>query len=248
MSRYTIHPLCVGAIHNFEKSTLTYLGNVGTKVSIPLIIWAIVGENRVILMDSGPDDPAWVRANLDRVVEREPGMDPVSALARIGIAADQIDTVVISHLHWDHSGSLELYPNAEILVQREELAYANCPAPCFCRTYAAPIGGHSPSWHRVARRIRPVTGDFTLAPGIDVLHLPGHSPGMQGLSVATANGRIVLGSDTFNLFENFEQGVPPTIHTDIDAWFRSLERVRAITDTVLPAHDMKVLERASYGA
>lgn len=244
---YRIYPINLGFMHGFEKSTLTYLRDVGEKISVPLLMWAVVGEAGTILVDSGPDDPRIVKEMIDKDVDRPDGADAVQALRRLGVDHTDVRTIVLSHLHWDHSGNLTLFPNAEILVQREELAYANCPAPCFYRTYAAPVGGFTPTWHKAAHRIRPVSGDYTVAPGIDALHLPGHTPGMQGVAVTTRQGRYVLASDTFNLLENYQQGIPPGIHVNLDDWYRSYARVREVADRVLPAHDIAVLETEVFG-
>jgi glyoxylase-like metal-dependent hydrolase (beta-lactamase superfamily II) len=245
--KFAIYPIDLGRLHGVDKSRLTYLANAGTTVSIPLIMWVLKNGDDAVVFDSGPDPPDVVRNMFGRDLDQKPGGDLLSALARINVTPERVRTLVLSHLHWDHCGNLERFPNARILVQRSELAYANCPAPCFCHTYAAPIGGHQPTWHRSGSRIVAVDGSFQLTPGIDVIALPGHTPGMQGLAVATADGTYVLASDTFNLYENYDAAVPPTIHADVDDWYRSYELIRRIADRVLPSHDLSVLEQPRYG-
>ena len=246
--KFDIIPVSVGRLHDVEKSRMTYLTNTGEKISIPLIMWVLKNDNDVIVFDSGADPTPVVRKNLGAEVDQPLGQDFRSLLTNVGVDPHRVRKVVISHLHWDHCGNLEHFPNAEILVQRTELAYAACPATCFCRTYASPQLGHQQTWQRVAQQIVPVDGSFKLVDGVDIMHLPGHTPGLQGLAISTAEGIYVLGSDTFNLVENYEKAVPPGIHVNIDDWYRSYNQVRRVADRVLPSHDLSVFDRERYGS
>jgi N-acyl homoserine lactone hydrolase len=69
---------------------------------------------RTILFDTGPYR---VRPML------------VEALAAHGLAPEQIDTVFVSHLHWDHIENIDLFRHAEILVPRLEFEYAAAIRP-----------------------------------------------------------------------------------------------------------------------
>lgn len=77
-------------------------------------IWAVQGAGRTIVFDSG------VRPAL--ADERKLGgyVSPDKALTRIGIDAKKAEHLVISHIHFDHGGGIELFPNAKIYVQRKE--------------------------------------------------------------------------------------------------------------------------------
>ena len=73
---------------------------------IDFFIWVIRNANRTILLDTG----------FDRAEAQKRGrmldLEPLEALNRIGIAADKIETVILSHLHYDHAGTLNLFPAA----------------------------------------------------------------------------------------------------------------------------------------
>ena len=82
---------------------------------------------------------------------------------------------------------------------------------------------------------------------MELVCLPGHTPGLQGLVVDTVEGKYLLGSDHYPMMENYTQGQPSGIHTDVIAWQRSHEKVVQMGWKPLPAHDDCVFERGSYG-
>jgi glyoxylase-like metal-dependent hydrolase (beta-lactamase superfamily II) len=133
-----------------------------------------------------------------------PGFDRVTtALAAEGLRPDEIETVWLTHLHADHAGGLltpgrlARFPNAELVVQEREAAYwsdagarASAPAavsPMF-ETAQAVLGAY-------AGRLRRVSGEAELAPGIRALPLPGHTPGHMGVLVADGSESLLIWGD-----------------------------------------------------
>ncbi|MDP6175158.1 MAG: MBL fold metallo-hydrolase, partial [Rhodospirillales bacterium] len=45
---------------------------------------------------------------------------PGTVLAKVGIDPDEVETVILTHLHFDHIGNLDAFPNANFVVQRTE--------------------------------------------------------------------------------------------------------------------------------
>jgi glyoxylase-like metal-dependent hydrolase (beta-lactamase superfamily II) len=168
-------------------------------------------------------------------------------MKRFDIEPDAVSAVFLSHLHWDHSSGLDMFPNAEVYVQKSELQWAIAPLPAQDAMYGwrgpdAPL----PKWLQSRPRMTIVDGDFEFAPGLQFLHLPGHSPGCMGLCCDTAGGRHVIACDAVPMFENIEDNVPPGTYVDLNDAYRSLARIRAISGTVLPSHDARVLEVPIY--
>src|SRR5690606_10226251 len=52
----------------------------------------------------------------------------IRALAEQGLAPNDVGKVFLSHLHFDHANNVDLFPHAELIVSREEWAYAQHPA------------------------------------------------------------------------------------------------------------------------
>lgn len=104
-------------------------------------------------------------------------------LARVGVAAEEIDAVVITHLHSDHASGavidgLPAFPNARHVLQRAEIETA---AEVVLDQVVRPLG----------ERVHVVEGRADVFPGIRILHAPGHTPGHQVVQV----GDLVLTGD-----------------------------------------------------
>ena len=95
--------------------------HVGESVLVPMSAIIIKGEGRVILFDAGvdPDLPETAAILADR--KYGTCYSPVYALNRLGLTAEDVTDVIISHTHWDHVGGLHLLPNAKFYVQKKEL-------------------------------------------------------------------------------------------------------------------------------
>ena len=240
-----IRPLCLGRTY-VDKSILTYLRDVGTKVIAPHIIWVIEGGEKVVVVDSGPGDPEIVAKEPGRDLIRENDEEPLHALGNIGVNPAEVEIVVSTHLHWDHCGNFPLFPNADIYVQRRELEFAVAPLEIFGEVYEASVFSRNPKWSCCISRFRIVEGDVDLIPGVRLLFLPGHTPGLQGVLVSTRKGHYCIPSDTVNLYENWENQIPPGIHVNIEDCYRSFRKIKKMSDYVLPEHDMKVLNKPVY--
>ena len=84
-----------------DKPIFTYLRNMGTQIEMPILAWYIEGQGHRILVDTGGHDPA--KGELHPPYMREPGQDPVSRLAALGVRPEDIDILILTHLHWDHA-------------------------------------------------------------------------------------------------------------------------------------------------
>jgi glyoxylase-like metal-dependent hydrolase (beta-lactamase superfamily II) len=89
-------------------------------------------------------------------------------------------------------------------------------------------------------------GDAVLCPGVTLHHLPGHTPGLQAVRVDTGRGPVVLASDASHFWANLERDIPFPIVADVPAYLeslRTLRRLGASLDHVIPGHDPQVLAR-----
>src|SRR3981189_2811398 len=77
-------------------------------------VWLIRGGGRDILVDTG--------FNAEEALQRSRKLtiNPVDALARFGVSADAIRDVIVTHLHYDHAGNLDRFPNARFHLQERE--------------------------------------------------------------------------------------------------------------------------------
>jgi glyoxylase-like metal-dependent hydrolase (beta-lactamase superfamily II) len=245
MAGWTIRPLHVGGIRR-DKAIFTHLRNMGTPIDIPLIAWYLEGRGLRILVDTGGHDPA--RDPLHQPYQREPGQDPVARLSALGVRPEEVDILILTHLHWDHASNIHLFPNARVVVQREELRFAAAPLPFLSWPYRT-----LPPFSASSERFEAVDGDARIAEGVTVHLTPGHTPGLQGVAVRTSGAAYFIASDNVPLGESWnareKYGVshwPNGLHVDLEAYFKSLRRTEDLGDVILPSHDWSVLERGEY--
>jgi glyoxylase-like metal-dependent hydrolase (beta-lactamase superfamily II) len=209
---------------------------------IDFFVWVIRNGNRTILLDTGFDRTEARRRDCPVEIE------PIEALQRIGIAADEIETVILSHLHFDHAGTLDHYPAARFHVQESEVAYAT--GRCMCE----PNLGDVYSVDHVCTLVRKIysgrvhfhDGDGEVAPGVTVHRTAGHTMGLQCVRVATDSGYVVLASDASHYYENFERRQPFSVTLDVAETLRSYTRLEALATSrthIVPGHDPLVLAR-----
>ena len=209
-------------------------------VDVPLISWYIEGSDKKIMVDTGGGDPltAIPRA---APYQREEEQSLENALKRIGITCQEIDMVVVTHLHWDHCGGNDLFPDSEILIQKEELESARSPFPITADGY---IKKMVDDIDYVV-----ISGDEQIAEEVKIIFTPGHTYGFQGVLVTAASGKIFIAGDTFTFFRNLEQ-TPPVIsgfYVDLKQYYNSLEKIAQLSpDLILPGHDFKVFDQQVY--
>ena len=205
-------------------------------------VWVIRNDERTILVDTGYDNAEGAARDRPVLIE------PRAALADIGIQPEAIDSVIVTHLHYDHAGGLAHFPDARLHIQDAEMAYAT--GRCMCHdTLRMPFTAD-----HVCEAVKRVysgkvtfhDGDAEIAPGITVHRVGGHSRGLQCVRVETATGPVVLASDASHYYENFEAGKPFPIVVDLEemlAGFDYLNGLAAAGERVVPGHDPLVRDR-----
>jgi glyoxylase-like metal-dependent hydrolase (beta-lactamase superfamily II) len=209
---------------------------------IDYFVWLIRNANRALLVDCGFD--AAEGAKRGRRISRT----PAAALEMLGIAATQISDLIVSHLHYDHAGTLGAFPSARFHLQAAEMAYATGPCMCHSHLRYPFTADHVCEMvrHVYSGRVIFHDGDAEVAPGITVHKIGGHSRGLQCVRVMTATGPVVLASDSSHFYENFEKGKVFPITVDIADVLSGYERLKALAASprhIVPGHDPLVLQR-----
>lgn len=242
--KYIIKPIHLGNFNNFEKSSFTFRTDTGTKITPPLFCYVVQGNGKNILVDSGPPSP-----ELAKKKKHIPVHDAISltnGLKNIGLTPDDIDCIVLTHLHWDHSYNLEIFPKQDIYVQKRELEYSMCPLPCDTGANTKPEN-QPVQWFQAFPQMKVVHGEHDLMEGLRLIPIPGHTPGTQGLLLSTNEGAGLITSDHYSLYENYEKGIPAGIHCNLFEWYDSHRLVQKIAAFIMPGHDERVLARNIYG-
>lgn len=236
-----------------------YLPHGGGILRDPVHCWLVQNGETNLLVDSGMAEIGMIRDRL-KIDGWGGGHDALRrALAREGLTPDDIDYVVLTHMHFDHADNLDLFPKACVVVQRQELFAAIDPVPSQRIFYWKSSIANLQERKRPAA-LRLIDGDVDLLPGIRLLNLPSHTEGMQIVIVSTEKGRAALVSD---LGDHYRYWYPAdaratdtpqrsltgafltgTIRSESErTWQAAMHRVLAHADIVIPAHDFRIPER-----
>jgi glyoxylase-like metal-dependent hydrolase (beta-lactamase superfamily II) len=166
----------------------------------------------------------------------------------LGVEAAKVKDVIITHMHYDHAGTLEDFPAARFHVNDLELSFTTGRLMCH-ETFR-----HSYTVDHVCTMVRSLfegrvafrQGEEEIVPGVSVHHIGGHTPGMQSVRVKTRRGWVVLASDACHFYENAEgrKPFPVVYHVDdmVQGWGK-LQRLADSPQHVVPGHDPLVLQR-----
>lgn len=127
------------------------------------------------------------------------GRTVTDALQEAGVEPDQIDVVIVSHLHFDHAGGLthlddagqpvSTFPRARIVTQQTEwddaLANKSTMTRTYLRTHLDPI----------ADQVELVDGEAEILPGLHVWPMPGHTWGQQAVRFDDEEGTLCFAGD-----------------------------------------------------
>lgn len=165
-----------------------------------VIRWHDGGRERVLLFEPSDHEFGRYTPYFEDLSERTPGIVErrvVKAhgtvpghLERLGIAPENVDYLMFDHLHTQDlrrwigtSTSTALFPNAKVIVQRDELQ-------AMAELHPLQKPWYQPSTYRdvPAEAFLPITGSVVLGPGVAVIRTPGHVFGNQSLVVNTSTG------------------------------------------------------------
>jgi glyoxylase-like metal-dependent hydrolase (beta-lactamase superfamily II) len=171
----------------------------------------------------------------------------------VGLRADEITDVVITHTHWDHADGMDLFPNARIWIQKDELGYYAGEAWQSNDKHEDTHGGIDPDdvltlvKLNTQGRVGLVNGDAQqIIPGITCYTGGKHTYQSQYVGVQTAAGTVVLASDNMYLYENLEKHVPISATLDAASNLRAQDRMKQIAarpSLIIPGHDPAVFAR-----
>ena len=171
---------------------------------IDFFVWAAVSLTRTIVVDIGGNERVATARGHDFL------RCPSVGLGQLGIAASDVQDLVITHLHWDHAGNVDLFPNARVHLQADEMAFAT--GPLMQRKFLRRPFEADDVCAMVRRLYDDMVvfhdGDGVVAPGVEIRHIGGHTLGLQIVRVHTRRGWVVLASDGAHYYENFERPNP----------------------------------------
>jgi glyoxylase-like metal-dependent hydrolase (beta-lactamase superfamily II) len=245
-AEYSIEAIRFGTIPQFRMSSLVAGANADERIDIAMVVWLIRGGGRNILFDSGylPSAPEFERFNTTDYVK------PDDAVRRAGVEPSAITDVIVSHVHWDHMGGLELFPEATVWIQRAEYDYYMGQSWQAGATRGATVDNLVALLRRnAAGKVRLVDGDDReILPGIRVYTGARHTFASQYVRVG-GSPPFVLASDNCYLYRNLETRAPiaqtfnPEDRAGNVAAFDRMIALAGARERVVPGHDPEQFKR-----
>ena len=239
MSAFAVYALCCGRRAGYRgEHFLGYDRDSAAPHPTAYYIWLAVSPEHTVVVDAG------IRAERAREVSGLDYVEPGRLLTGFGVDPKAVEHVVLTHLHYDHCGTVGAFPRARFVVQESELDYWTGP-------WAKRIERERWLLDEVAverlraGRVDLVDGDAEVVPGLSVHLVGGHTAGMQGGRVETASGPVVLAADASHFHENIEDDRPaPLLHSTTGV-YGAFDRVKELAGPglVVPGHDPEVLAR-----
>lgn len=240
---YDVDAISYGVLPGFPVAGLVAGADTTRRMDIQMMVWLARGPGgRIVLIDSG-----FHREPLLQRWKPQGFVRPSEALARVGVRPEQVTDVVITHLHWDHAGGTDLFPNARVWIQKDEYDYYRDPAVRATRTGVEAEDLAVLERLQAQGKLMLVPGDAReILPGITVYTGGKHTFASQFVGVQTRAGTVVLASDNLYLYENLEKRLPIAQTLDPASNLRAQERMRQIASSprlIVPGHDPAVFQR-----
>jgi glyoxylase-like metal-dependent hydrolase (beta-lactamase superfamily II) len=239
---YEIYAIHYATLKAYPLGGLVDGEDRNTKIDIGMYVFLIKGGGHNMLFDCGFYRPQFMRQWHPADYEI-----PSAAIEHAGLKAGDVTDVIISHIHWDHADGFDLFPNAKIWIQKEELEYYAGEAwTGHNRTAADPDDIVGLVKMNTEGRVGLVNGDAQeILPGISAYIGGKHTYQSQYIGVKTAAGTIVLASDNVYLYLNLEKHEPIAQSLDKESNLRAQDRMRQLAASpklIIPGHDPAVMK------
>lgn len=251
------------AAWDLDNSFLVQLTDPGEAYTVVCPFYLVDHPEGLVVVDTGLshdmlDDPAGYGAHGAAFMEAflpaidyGPDMHPQAQLADAGYAPEAVDYVVMTHLHSDHAGHIDVFPDAEFLVQKQELRYANWPVPVQDVFY---LEGDFDRLRSDEYDVTPLEGAYDIFGdgSVRTVPTPGHTPGHQSVVLELPEtGTVVLGADVAHRQTGYEREHLASFNWNLQQSLESLRETKALARRenaeVFVTHDNEHIEAMADG-
>jgi N-acyl homoserine lactone hydrolase len=270
MADWTIKTLTCGIVDVMKEQLTTGL-DVGVPLTVPYLAFYMTDGKHKILCDTGINAKYIVDGKAWAGCAAQGGEDWVKkSLDEAGVAPDEIEMVIYTHLHNDHAGNCHLFPEALHVFQDDEWKDLLDPLPSMKIR-----GDFDQSLIPQLKELKcmKVVGNIRLFNGLELIQTPGHTAGSQCLLLNTKQGVYNLTGDTVHILpiafpemteltlmdgkkmpiteapKHWGPAVPSSLVYDHYAWYRSIYRIKSMFRDpafYLPGHETSIVGK-SYG-
>ena len=205
-------------------------------------VWLAVSDDTSVVIDAGFTEATAARRGRTWLAS------PTDTLAALGVDAASVPYLVLTHLHYDHTGNIGAFPAARFVIQEREMAFWTGRYAC---------RGANPTLVEIDDisllatinfdgRVHWVDGEAEVVPGITVHRVGGHTAGMQIVRVRTEQGFAVVASDASHFYANLDEDRPYAIVHTLPEMHLAFDTIRRLADDpslIVAGHDPEVMAR-----
>ncbi len=245
-----IFPLNTGLITLDKGAYVTPGKGNGTEIEVPTWAFLISTDKEKILVDTGMSETKI--ADWHHPGSHQPeGYRIDERLHQLGVGVDDINTVLFTHLHWDHCSNMKMFRKARFFVHRRELEFALDPHLLYYKSYESKKIGGNPPFEGVD--FVAVDGEYDYNGFITLFPTPGHCPGHQSVAVKTSKGVYVIAGDAVFADANLEPDkhrnlpfTPMGRFVNVFEMFASMEDIFGRANHILTGHGEAVAGQTVY--
>lgn len=222
----------------------------------PVHLWYVEGNGIKALVDVGMPDAEIVESKW-KTKTVGGGRTPIlSALSEWNVSPEDINYLILTHLHFDHAWNIDLFPHAQAIVQEIEIKHAIKPLPLQRGYYSRQLNADLIS-RQQPKNLLIINGNYKVAEGFELIFTPGHTPGSQSAIIDTDKGKVGLCSDTGPTYRHWypsdpeitdkpinylkDSCFPDEIHTEgLKEYLQVMEEFMEKVDIVVPSHDKRI--------
>jgi glyoxylase-like metal-dependent hydrolase (beta-lactamase superfamily II) len=229
-----------------RKSELIYrydsYGEPDETIEMAYYFWLLRRDGETVVVDTGFDPIVGARRR------RTCLSPPVDALRSLDVDPEQVETVLITHFHYDHVGNIAAFPRAMFIVPRKEFDFWTSSVASRFQFASHVERDEVARLEQLASegRVQLTDAAEEVVDGVRATCVGGHSPGQQVISVATREGTVALASDAVHFYEELERERPFGVIADLAEMYAAYDLLNELADAgaaVVPGHDPDVLRR-----
>ena len=245
VDKYEVYAVRFATLADFPVSSLVAGADRARRIDIAMMIWVLKGaDGRIAIVDSG-----FHRDQYFRQFTVKDYVKPSEAIAPLGLEPEDVTDILLSHMHWDHAGGIDLFPAARVWVQKDEYEHYTGDAWQSGTTHG---GIDADDVLEIVKRN--TQGKVSFVRGDDDTSLSGitfgvggrHTWASQFVTVQTRRHMVVIASDNMYLYENMDTHTPIAQTLDAVSNLRTQDRMRALASEprlLVPGHDAAVFAR-----
>ncbi|MDV3128828.1 N-acyl homoserine lactonase family protein [Mycobacterium sp. 21AC1] len=201
-------------------------------IGMDYFFWVLQNSDRTIVVDTG------FSRHGGQVRNRTFGIEPLRAYAALGVDPAAAPDVVVTHAHYDHIGNLDLFGKSKLFIAQREYDF-----------WTGPLGARKQFHYSVEDdeiaalvaadkqgRVHTYSGSLELAPGVTLLELGGHTPGLSVVLAGTDEGTVLLASDSMHYYEELEADMPFAFVADLPAMYSGFDTINELVSSGRVAH------------